>query len=376
MSANLRILIVDTYYPSFLDSFYRKNQELKEAFYKKQKSVLMLEMFGNADFYSNALNKLGLESTEVIINNRYLQEKWLEEKGIRKRSLIKRIGDELLSKTPLYRKFSTNWELEILKAQIEDFKPDVIYNKNIGYINPIFWKRMKKKARLLVGQIASPSPPTIFLKPYDLVISSFPHFVTKFRKTGINSEYLKLCFEKSILKKIPKQDRKHEVTFIGGISRAHKGGFNLLTDLAERIKIDVWGYGKDQLDPNSKLYKYHHGEAWGKDMYRLMLQSKITINRHIDVAENYANNMRLYEATGCGALLLTDEKKNLGEIFRVGKEVVVYKDSDDLLDKIKYYLKNEKERKEIAKAGQRRTLEDHNYNVRMRKLVVILEKYL
>ena len=33
--------------------------------------------------------------------------------------------------------------------------------------------------------------------------------------------------------------------------------------------------------------------------------AKITINRHIDVSENYANNMRLFEASGCGALLIS-----------------------------------------------------------------------
>ena len=35
-------------------------------------------------------------------------------------------------------------------------------------------------------------------------------------------------------------------------------------------------------------------------MYRVLRQSKIALNRHSDVAEDHANNMRLYEATGVG----------------------------------------------------------------------------
>ena len=43
------------------------------------------------------------------------------------------------------------------------------------------------------------------------------------------------------------------------------------------------------------------------------------------MAKSYANNMRLYEATGVGALLVTDWKENLGEMFEPGKEVVAYR---------------------------------------------------
>ena len=47
--------------------------------------------------------------------------------------------------------------------------------------------------------------------------------------------------------------------------------------------------------------------------------TRIVVNRHIDVAEGYANNMRLYEATGMGALLITDRGRNLGELFEPGR---------------------------------------------------------
>ena len=40
-------------------------------------------------------------------------------------------------------------------------------------------------------------------------------------------------------------------------------------------------------------------------MYKILGRSKISFNRHINTAENNANNMRLYEATGMGSLLLT-----------------------------------------------------------------------
>ena len=71
--------------------------------------------------------------------------------------------------------------------------------------------------------------------------------------------------------------------------------------------------------------------------------------------------MRLYEATGVGSLLLTDEGANLSELFEPGREVVTYADVDDLVEKARHYLAHDEERRAIASAGQARTLRDHTY---------------
>lgn len=372
----MRILIIDTYYPLFLSNFYKKYSNVLGYTYTKHKQKVMNEMFGTADFYSKSLEKLGHPAEGIILNNEHLQKRWALENHVSINN-SQNFTDNIIRLIPFVKnRISQNWELKILNAQIKKFKPDIIYSHNIGYIDPNFLFDIKSKVKLIVGQIACPIPFLRNFKPYDLIITSFPHFIDKFKEMGISAEYLQLCFEPFVLKKIPKQKRTYDATFIGGISRVHKKGFKLLNQLTERTKIDIWGYGKEELDPKSKLYQYHHGEAWGRDMYKLMLQSKITINRHIDVAENYANNMRLYEATGCGAMLITDKKDNLGSIFQVGKEVVSYTNVDDLVDKIKYYLRYDKEREKIAKAGQKRTLADYTYEVRMKQLLEIIQKYL
>jgi spore maturation protein CgeB len=229
---------------------------------------------------------------------------------------------------------------------------------------------------LLVGQIASPLPSNEKLKEYDLILTSFTHFVKIFRKMGITSEYLPWCVEGSIPKQIGKKERVYDVVYVGGLTPHHSHGNKILEDLARKIKVDFWGYGEKTLLPTSPIRKNFHGQAWGKEMYEIFAQSKIVINRHINVAGDYANNMRMFEATAMGALLITDAKKNMDEFFKVGKEVVTYQNSKDLIEKVKYYLKHDKEREKIAKAGQKRTLKDHTYDVRMKKLDKILRQYL
>jgi spore maturation protein CgeB len=110
-------------------------------------------------------------------------------------------------------------------------------------------------------------------------------------------------------------------------------------------------------------------------MFKVLGRSYITLNYHIDCAEDYANNMRLYEATGCGALLITDWKKNLGDLFSPD-EIVSFDSVNGAVDAISYYLKNKEEGKLIAVNGQKRTLTDHTYNNRMADTAAILEGML
>ncbi len=112
-------------------------------------------------------------------------------------------------------------------------------------------------------------------------------------------------------------------------------------------------------------------------MYRVRRAAKITLTKHIStVAGQFANNMTLFETTGIGGFLITDQKSNLHQLFDVGKEIVAYQDSRECVELIRYYLEHEDERASIARAGQQRTLRDHTYHQRMQELVDIIHRYL
>jgi spore maturation protein CgeB len=145
----------------------------------------------------------------------------------------------------------------------------------------------------------------------------------------------------------------------------------LETVLAEK-KVALWGQGVDSIPKTSKIHAHYRGAAWGKQMYEILAGSRITLNHHIGIAANFANNMRLFEATGIGTLLITDRKQNLREMFEPGREVAVYGSSDECLEIVRHYLDHEDERRAIAEAGQRRTLREHTYAVRMQELAELL----
>jgi len=358
----MRVLIVDTCYPAFLASHYRSNPGLERRSYDEQWRALMDTFFGTGDSYSHYLRELGHEAHEVVVNAEPLQRAWAKEHG-RRRNLLSR------------PRRGANPEL--LLAQVDSFEPDVVYMQHLSFFPPDTLRALRTGSRLLVGQIASELPGNDHLSQFDLILTSFPHYVTRLRSLDLASEYLKLAFDPRVLERLGRTFPRHEAVFVGNLGRTqHARGNDLLERAAERVPIEFWGYKLDDRSPESPLASRYRGEAWGLDMYRVLAEARIAVNRHIDVAENNANNMRLYEATGAGSLLLTDQKQNLGELFDVGSEVVAYRDEEELVQAIEHYLTREDERQEVAAAGQRRTLRDHSFSVRMRELADILRSYL
>jgi spore maturation protein CgeB len=86
--------------------------------------------------------------------------------------------------------------------------------------------------------------------------------------------------------------------------------------------------------------------------------------------------MRLFEATGAGAMLITEAAPNLADYFEPGHEVVTYDGPADLMEKLRHYLEHDEERKRIAAAGQARSLRDHSYGKVIARLSEILEARL
>jgi len=360
----------------------------------------MNEGMGAAYFYSKNLNKLGHVAEEIVMNDEILQRQWLKENldndetkvvGKGTFGFVREMARKGLSSSGklgegIYQLLrgtvhkvsgdSRNWMYDILVAQIEKIRPDVFFTHAVPILTEDVLKRIKPLTKLIVGQHASPIPENVPYQSYDLILSSLPNQVEFFRRKGVKSEYLRWCFEASIFDRVGSMNSKFNVSFVGGFSPNHRDGWEMFQKVADKIPVDFWGYGADTLPKDSSILKNYHGEAWGLEMYRVMAQSKITLNRHINIAENYANNMRLYEATGMGSMLLTDMKDNLHELFEVDKEVVAYRNADECVEKIRYYLEHEDERKAIARAGQERTLREHTYRHRMQEMVQIIEKYI
>src|SRR5262249_49314599 len=193
------------------------------------------------------------------------------------------------------------------------------------------------KGQLIVGQTACALREQVDCRQYDLIVSSFPHYVERLRQQGVKCQYLRLGFGSPVLDLLGRVSPGKAVVFVGGYSTmTYVNGSQLLEHVASRVSLDFWGYGAESLPATSFVHRSYHGEAWGLQMYRILAASRITLNRHGEISGRFANNMRLFEATGVGTLLVTDWKDNLNEMFEVGKEVVAYRTPQECAELITF----------------------------------------
>lgn len=375
----MRFLILSADYSEFLRWLYTQHPGLESRPYEEQKQTRIESLFAGPYNYSCDLEKLGHEANDIYANNEYMQKAWAREHGLRlsrdwrwdfrlRRGIVpwmSRIKDQ-------------RWFYDILAAQIRYYKPDVLLNQAMDTLSSSrFFHEMKPHVGLLMGQhAASPLPKGEDCSCYDLVISSFPPTVERFRRKGTPAELHRLGFAPEWLSCMDGEERPFDITFIGSFHPIHSSRVALLEALCSRLpQVKVWAQGVDHLAPGSSIRNCHQGLAWGREIFKIFSRSKITLNHHGDILP-YANNLRLYEATGMGALLITDWKENLHEMFEPGQEVIAYHSPEECAELVQYYLTHDVERKAIADAGQQRTLRDHTYYKRMQEFADIVQNYL
>jgi spore maturation protein CgeB len=392
----MRILVLNADYPRFLDWFYRRQRGLESTSYAAQMAARNASLFGVADFYSRNFAASGHPAAEIHVNNPWLQTAWAREHGIaveppeppgtvgRKEppGWLQRVVTPFKPMLrPLARKVGLSPRLDtqaanILLAQIEEFRPDLVLNQDLFHIDTKLMRRIKTIGNpIAIGQVGIEPSRGEDWTVYDLIISQLPATVKFFRALGMRAEVSHLAFEPSILGALAEAPELDvDVSFVGTVSVDHQQRIALLEAVAKRHDLKLWGNLPRSLPASSPLHRCFQGEVWGADMYQVLRRSRITLNSHIDLAGREAGNMRLFEATGVGAFLLTDFKDNLDTLFAPDREVAVWRSIGDCLKVIDRHLGDDNSRAEIARAGQARTMAQHTFRHRTAEILGFVDR--
>jgi len=175
-------------------------------------------------------------------------------------------------------------------------------------------------------------------------------------------------------KDLPKQ---HDVSFVGAFHGHREWTIRQLRKAG--IDVAVWGAG------------WPAGRLTQEAMIDVVNQSKITLTlpnnlswdvRYLVGSPRWALSDlrrckkvrdqikgRHFEVGGCGSFQMSYYVEDLEHCYDIGREIVVYNDVDDLIEKIRYYLKYEDERDAIAAAGHHRAISEHTYAARFTEIV-------
>jgi len=133
-------------------------------------------------------------------------------------------------------------------------------------------------------------------------------------------------------------DRDIDISFVGSLG-AHPNRSSMINWLRNN-GIDVYKTGGQR---EHLLSTQEYAQTY--------MRSKLTLNFSHHRSDSFQFKGRVFEATLCGAMLLEEENPETTRWFEPMLEYVPFKNNNDLLDKARYYLEHDAERKEIARRG-------------------------
>jgi len=270
-------------------------------------------------------------------NYETLQFKWAEENGLKTKNLD-----------------------EIRIAQIEEFKPEVYYNFSTYYDNKKLQEILKKKDLISVcwdATIGSFFPPVH--ENYKLRATLFEPFVKYWNQHGFKSFLLPPAFPDS-WNNLDSSKKEIDILFYGQVNEHFFSERNVIID--EMIKWNkTKGYNFElhlQLPKQKKplinirgFNRYAHWmpvatkairektlpPIYGQELYETISRSKIVVNAFGNFNVHYKENMRNYESTGCGAILISEDGI-YPDHFLPNKDFFTYRTTKELFEKIELVL--------------------------------------
>lgn len=388
----MRIAFLTSIYPAHAEKIYKENLTLKNQTSEQQMEYIRWHALSSYVRWFELLEEKGFITCLFNHNLPEVALTWARENKFQPKT--------------------SNPINEIGLEKIRQFKPDVIflfapltYLKN-NFLNELLIK-LSKRPKLIAWYGANCGNEDIF-RSFDLTLSNSKHLVNSLRKRDIKADFLQHAFDPIIIEKIkiPKE-RLNRVAFFGNLD-VTTNDFRERTRLFEEISnrtnlLDVYGEHKtpssveisknkllrirqrvssciNQFVTNQK-FTYWSDEKnlpqspwllsrnfcsrikpslYGKEMLQQLSSYHIALNYHNKHTGDFACNMRLFEATGVGCALITDFKSDLNEYFENDKEVVSFKNEEDLLEKIKYLKNNVSVTKTIGIQAQKKCLIQFN----------------
>lgn len=242
---------------------------------------------------------------------------------------------------------------DFISSVIESFQPDLIFQGD--HSGPLIHTGIEKysipKVWYSVDVHLHHNWHKHFAVVFDKVFCAQSNYISFMSEFTSDVEWLPVFCLGAYTDFIPWEKREHFISFVGTM--------NIKTN-PQRIELfeQIKKSGIDVVIANGRCEPVYSN-------------SKIVINQ--SVADDL--NLRFFEATGCGALLITDRlTHSMNEILVPDEDYLIYEhgDSKDLIDKINWVRAHDSEAAEMASRAQSKILKNH---LEIHRAVKVLEWY-
>lgn len=370
-NSNIRVLEIASFYEQYLINFNSRHRHLRDCSFTSRINGFLRDGF--AATHQPITYMQSCTGMFVIANDKIAQKAWAREHNI---------------------PFTEDWKFDIVREQIKIFKPDVLYALDCINYDGSFIKSLTNKPPLVAGWRAADVPFGTDWHDFDLILSGLPRMLPLAKELGAADAKLYYPgMPEWITKEVMNIPQDTDIVFVGSISPTQHNQRRMLIDAVAQtaIKHNFSLALHLTCDPSlvtPAMRPWLRPPVFGVEMHKALRRGRIVFDcqgdigfirpdgkRMVDLAAGDTANMRLFEATGTGSLLLTQAMPGLSRLFKVDEEIISFSSEKDLISKLCYYLTHEDERATVAQKGQKRCLTEWSMKRRAQVFKdIILEK--
>lgn len=404
----MKIALIRFAYPDYLRDYARRFPQARRESYAEQKRALDHDAFWWGDAWVGALGGFGHTVTDIVMNAESLQKAWAVEHAM----TPPRLG----------------WMLPILERQLLEAAPEILFIQSFRGLDRRSIQDLRERCpslRSVLGWCGAPPVRREVFAACDAMLSCVPEIVEELDHAGHRCTHMNHAFDPRVLERVGGESSSApDISFLGSIDDAVQHGrrADFLEAVGAKLPLHVYGVrrrselgrfcrtmagkvvhlgfrrlidagvprtwlqalptvGVVAVWSDSPRYRpppvgrqFLHPAIYGLPMFETLRRSKVTLNVHSSVSPRSASNLRLFEATGIGACLVTEARQNLRDLFAVDEEIIAYRSAEECVEKVTWLLDHPMERARIAEAGQRRTLREHTFAQRATVFDALLRK--
>lgn len=254
--------------------------------------------------------------------------------------------------------------LRFKPSHIFFWRPTIISNSYLKFIKFFFEVRLMSfnndnpfgKSYLTSNNINQRRHWKYFIKNIPIFDANFvyrPSNVVDYNQAGSPATYIfPPYFLPWTVQPLSSSKSKEGVVFLGHQDNKRREHINFLLD--NNINLSLYGdWDLEELSDN--LQQEGTYRANGDKYFEIIKSSKIALVFLSDLNEDVYTR-RCFEIPACETLMICERTQEIQAFFEEDKEAVYFSSKVELLKKVKFYLENDFERNEIAKAGKKRAL--------------------
>ena len=208
----------------------------------------------------------------------------------------------------------------------------------------------------------------MFMAPYDVLFFKEPHLVDRLRAMlDLPVYYLpQACNPRCHRPMVPAGTEPYLVT----AGNMYPSRVRLLERLmAKGIPVKAYGTPIPRWIADSPVRDIHAGHLILTEEKARVFRSAAGVLNNLHPAEVDGVNLRLFEAAGSGAAVLTEFRPTVPDLFAVGAEVLAFRDFDELVEQASCLLGEPGLTARIGDAAARRAHRDHTMAQRVTTIV-------